>query len=410
MKYMLAVDGYTMSNGDGFNSQAYFLENNTLGVLKDKKDGVKVCNLENYVGGGESVDYDLLGIKDNVSVLYIREEKKGLKINVLASLEKNADIESAREILNNEFKKLRNEYEVEVLISADLAIFDSLEALEKSIAKNDFARRVFDGEDSIRELEEYFKDLRSDEADKMKFSTIEEGLKAIHEACDKAEISEGEFADYLVLNYDECFDSSIEPVIAIQAIQKFRQSDYETEGEDAIETFGGVEVLSDNGYYGFIFMRNGQSMQLPDGVRVGIQTEDGGIALDEGIVACFKETKCFNANDYTTRQLIEMEFENLPDSEHKDNMIDEALQLVEECGYTVGEATNEVNVANLTPRYCIVQNTDEEGSSTLEDYDTLEKAMEAYNYIKENGCHKSEENNDEIVQFESGAEISMDIE
>lgn len=244
---------------------------------------------------------------------------------------------------------------------------------------------------------------------KLKFSTINEGLEAIKQACDEAEISEGEFADYLVLNYSECFDGAVEPVIAIQAIQKFRQSDYETEGEDAIETFGGAEVLSDNGYYGFIFMRNGQSMQLPDGVRVGIQTEDGGIALDEGIVACFKETKCFNANDYTTRQLIEMEFENLPDSEHKDNMIDEALQLVEECGYTVGEATNEVNVANLTPRYCIVQNTDEEGSSTLEDYDTLEKAMEAYNYIKENGCHKSE-NDDEIVQLESGTKISMDIE
>ena len=63
----------------------------------------------------------------------------------------------------------------------------------------------------------------------------------------------------------------------------------------------------------------------------------------------------------------------------------------------------------IIPRFCIVQNTDEEGSSTLEDYDTLEKAMEAYNYIKENGCHKSE-NDDEIVQLESGTEISMDIE
>lgn len=89
-------------------------------------------------------------------------------------------------------------------------------------------------------------------------------------------------------------------------------------------------------------------MQLPDGVRVGIQTEDGGIALDEGIVACFKETKCFNANDYTTHQLIKMEFDNLPDSEHKDNMIDEALQLVEECGYTVGEAANEVLAKNTS--------------------------------------------------------------
>ena len=63
-----------------------------------------------------------------------------------------------------------------------------------------------------------------------------------------------------------------------------------------------------------------------------------------------------------------------------------------------------------TPRYCIVQNTKEEGSSTLEDYDNLESAMEAYGYIKENGCHKSEENDGEIISLEGGTEISMDIE
>ncbi len=179
------------------------------------------------------------------------------------------------------------------------------------------------------------------ETDKMKFSTVAEGLAKIKEEYINGEVTEGEFADYLVLNYDKCFDSSIEPVVAIQAIQEFRQWDYEMEGEDAIETFGGVEALSENGYYGFIFMRNGQSMQLPDGVRIGIQTEDGGIALDEGITACYKEAKCFNANDYTTRKLVEKEFEYVP-HEHKDNMFREALQLVEKCGYTVGEAANEV--------------------------------------------------------------------
>lgn len=79
------------------------------------------------------------------------------------------------------------------------------------------------------------------------------------------------------------------------------------------------------------------------------------------------KSKPFDANNYTSRQLLEMEFQNVPNSTHKDNLIAEALQLVKECGYTVGEATNEVNVANLTPRYCIVQNTDEEGSSEIHD-------------------------------------------
>lgn len=128
----------------------------------------------------------------------------------------------------------------------------------------------------------------NDSGGKMKFSTIEDGVKTIHEACDKAEISEGEFADYLILNYDECFDSSIEPVVVIQAIQKFRQWDYETE-DDAIECFGGTEALSENGFYGFIFKRDGISRQLPDGIRIGILKEDGAIELDEGITACFKK-------------------------------------------------------------------------------------------------------------------------
>lgn len=49
----------------------------------------------------------------------------------------------------------------------------------------------------------------------------------------------------------------------------------------------------------------------------------------------------FNANEYTTRQLLEKEFQNVPNCEGKTNLIDEALQLVEECAYTVGEAAKE---------------------------------------------------------------------
>jgi len=54
------------------------------------------------------------------------------------------------------------------------------------------------------------------------------------------------------------------------------------------------------------------------------------------------KSKPFDANNYTSRQLLEMEFQNVPNSTHKDNLIAEALQLVEVNGYTVGEAANEV--------------------------------------------------------------------
>ena len=53
----------------------------------------------------------------------------------------------------------------------------------------------------------------------------------------------------------------------------------------------------------------------------------------------------FNATGYTTRELLEMEFQNVPNGAQKENLIAEALQLVEECAYTVGEAANEVKVA-----------------------------------------------------------------
>ena len=68
MKYMLAVDGYTMSNGDGFNSQAYFLENNTLGVLKDKKDGVKVIRIDGKMVLAKNVNIDFVGKVDKDEV------------------------------------------------------------------------------------------------------------------------------------------------------------------------------------------------------------------------------------------------------------------------------------------------------------------------------------------------------
>lgn len=128
-------------------------------------------------------------------------------------------------------------------------------------------------------------------ASKMKFLTVAEGLEKIKEEYLNGEVPEGIFADYLVLHFDECFDASIDPILAILAIQEFRQWNYKMEGKDAIETFGGTEELSENEFYGFVFMENGQEMQLPDGVRVGIKQADGGIVLDEGIIACFSKEK-----------------------------------------------------------------------------------------------------------------------
>lgn len=134
--------------------------------------------------------------------------------------------------------------------------------------------------------------------DKLCFSTIEEGLEKIKEAYRKGDVVEGECADYLVDNYNECFDASVDPLIAIQAIQKFRQWDYKTEGEDAIECFGGTEAFSEDGFYGFILGKDVKSKQLPDGVRIGILKEDGGIELDAGITPAFSTVKYAHVSGY----------------------------------------------------------------------------------------------------------------
>lgn len=259
-------------------------------------------------------------------------------------------------------------------------------------------------------------------SEKMKFSTVEEGLETIKEAYRNGEVVEGEFADYLINHYSECFDESVEPLIAIQAIQKFRQWDYSTE-EDPNDCFGGTEALSENAFYGFIFERDGKSRQLPDGVRIGILKEDGAIELDEGITPAFSTVTyahasgyCKEDNELFENYLIAIgKWDGISNDDHiffwfssEDEILGTHNDFVIMSYLKDGDG--EEKRVSATPRFCIVQNTKEEGSSTLEDYDNLESAMEAYGYIKENGCHKSEENDGEIISLEGGTEISMDIE
>jgi len=257
----------------------------------------------------------------------------------------------------------------------------------------------------------------SAEADRLKFSTVDEGFEAIKRAYQDSEVCEGEFANYLVLNYDKCFDASIDPTIAIQAIQKFRQWGYEPESDVAFDAFGDTEELSENQFYGFMFMSNGQEMQLPDGVRVGIKQEDGGIVLDEGITACFTKVKYGLVSGYFTEDNEPFEnyriaigqwdgVTNDDDIFHWFSYEDKIIGVHADFVITtyLKDGDSEDKRVTATPRFGIIKNT-----KILEDYNDLETAMEAYNYIKENGCHKSE-NDGEIMLLESGTEISMDIE
>ena len=147
------------------------------------------------------------------------------------------------------------------------------------------------------------------------------------------------------------------------------------------------------------------------------------IVLDEGISPCFTKVQYALASGSFTEdsELFEnyriaigqWDGESNDDDifhwfSHEDKIIGSHADFI--ITSYIKDGDGEDKRVSATPRFCIVQNTEEEGSSTLEDYDTLEKAMEAYNYMKENGCHKSEENDGEIIPLESGTEISMDIE
>lgn len=184
----------------------------------------------------------------------------------------NANDYTTRQLLEMEFQNVPNGEQKENLIA------EALQLVEEC------AYTVGEAANEVRMS-------AKEKMPKLMFTTVSEGLEKIKEEYLNGEVMEGEFGDYLVLHFDEYFDASIDPTIAMRAIQEFRQWDYQMEGDDAIETFGGVEEFSDNGYYGFIFMRNGQSMQLPDGVRIGIKQEDGGIALDEGISPAFSKSQ-----------------------------------------------------------------------------------------------------------------------
>lgn len=61
-------------------------------------------------------------------------------------------------------------------------------------------------------------------------------------------------------------------------------------------------------------------------------------------------------------------------------------------------------------RFAIIQNFTDGGTQTLEDYDSMEKVLESFEYIRANSNHQSE-NDGEIQEIdEDVVSLSMDIE
>lgn len=65
----------------------------------------------------------------------------------------------------------------------------------------------------------------------------------------------------------------------------------------------------------------------------------------------------------------------------------------------------------ICKRYAIVRHFQDEGTQTLEDYDCEQGAREAFEYIRENGVHRPENDSDEVVTIDEDVYmLSMDVE
>lgn len=162
-KYIVSTDSYSMTGTDGYNTMAYILVNGEQGyVLQPLKQqlGINVMNIENFVGGGESVEYDIIEIQESYDVCATMVRKKGEKYECTVSIDKNAEGEQIEllylEAAKNTFFKDVNEDNISYSVCFNLAISDTLEGLNEFLGENDFAKRFISEGDALKDTKKYF--------------------------------------------------------------------------------------------------------------------------------------------------------------------------------------------------------------------------------------------------------------
>lgn len=128
---------------------------------------------------------------------------------------------------------------------------------------------------------------------KVYFSSTTEGLALLKkEYLHESDVSEGEFADWLIDNVKECFDENIPTSLVMQSIQLFRQWAHE---RDDLETNEFSEICSEvniiienrikfNEFQDYVFF---DGSFVPEGTRIGIERLHQGqmqLELDKGIL------------------------------------------------------------------------------------------------------------------------------
>lgn len=166
-KYLLAIDGYTLQGGSGYSQQAFKLDkNNTLIPLKEAPF-VDVVNLDNFVGGGESVEYDLLRFPADYEVCVVRTEKNETSYKAVVIMDKDLDYEQPElvyfEAVMNSLLNFTTKDKVEFVGSFELCGSKDLSEINDHLADNDFAKRFLATEEDRAEVYEWFKKEKNSE-------------------------------------------------------------------------------------------------------------------------------------------------------------------------------------------------------------------------------------------------------
>jgi len=153
MKYLLAIDSYDMAGTEQKNTQAFCLENGVLSPLKEKA-GVGIFNMENYVGGGESLDYDILQVDKEITVVIISSKliEKTLFVDVKYSKDEVSEDELRKAVEVSYLKDCPHKFR-EITLFSSLNYANSLRELNEKTPENDFAKRYVE---EIAFLESFF--------------------------------------------------------------------------------------------------------------------------------------------------------------------------------------------------------------------------------------------------------------
>jgi len=139
-KYLLAVDSYTFDGVE--NIMPMVFNGEELKQLKQLDNNVVECyNIENYVGGGESLDYDLYQIDSNLPVVLFSGKHIDKKIEIdvtFSEIEINKD---------NLVAFIHSEYDdkaevVEVKTHNGNIFYKDIDELKSSVAENDISMRT----------------------------------------------------------------------------------------------------------------------------------------------------------------------------------------------------------------------------------------------------------------------------